>query len=174
MTSDRDNSPASSQSSLSRSPSPAGRAHDGLPPRLPPRAGTVHLTPYSQPPPPYSEFAQEHHSQPLTHSWSSQDPRSSSTQSLVPVDSNRDGRRTLLLIYIHGFMGNESSFRSFPAHVHNLVTVTLAETHVVHTKIYPRYKSRRAIEYARDDFSNWYLFPMERSNCRDESDIINI
>ncbi|TKA69169.1 hypothetical protein B0A49_04614 [Cryomyces minteri] len=33
--------------------------------------------------------------------------------------------------------------------------VTLAETHVVHTKIYPKYKSRRAIEFARDDFSKW-------------------
>jgi hypothetical protein len=25
----------------------------------------------------------------------------------------------------------------------------------VHTKIYPRYKSRRPIEFARDDFSKW-------------------
>ena len=152
-------SPTSSQSSLSRSrsPSPSSRSQeDGFVPPLPPRARTIHLTPYSQPPPPpYAEHTTEHHSQPLTHSWSSQDPRSSSTQSLVPAESTRDGRRTLLLIYIHGFMGNESSFQSFPAHVHNLVTVTLADTHVVHTKIYPRYKSRRAIEYARDDFSNW-------------------
>lgn len=157
MASRQQYTPTSSQSSLSRSrsPSPLSRSHDGWAPQLPPRAGTIHLTPYSKPPPPYSENPPEHHSQPLTHTWSSQDPRSSSTQSLVPTDSARDGRRTLLLIYIHGFMGNESSFRSFPAHVHNLVTVTLAETHVVHTKIYPRYKSRRAIEYARDDFSNW-------------------
>ncbi len=155
MASEQGHSPASSQSSLSRSPSPSGRPQDGFAPRLPPRAGTVHLTPYSQPPPPYSETAQEHHSRPLTRSWSSQDPRSSSTQSLVPAESARDGRRILLLIYIHGFLGNETSFQSFPAHVHNLVTITLADTHVVHTKIYPRYKSKRAIEFARDDFSNW-------------------
>lgn len=57
-------------------------------------------------------------------------------------------------------MGNETSFRSFPAHVHNLVTVTLAESHVVHTKIYPRYRSRNALERARDDFSTW-LAPHE-------------
>lgn len=85
----------------------------------------------------------------------STDPRSSSMHSLVPSESSRDGRRTLLLIYIHGFMGNETSFQSFPAHVHNLLAMTLAETHVVHTKIYPKYKSRRAIEFARDDFSDW-------------------
>ncbi len=60
------------------------------------------------------------------------------------------------MIYIHGFMGNETSFGSFPAHVHNVVTAILAETHVVHTKLYPKYKSRKAIEYARDDFSRWW------------------
>jgi hypothetical protein len=87
---------------------------------------------------------------------SSHDPRSSSTQSLVPdptVDSS--SLRRVLLVYLHGFMGNETSFRSFPAHVHNLVTVTLADTHVVHTKLYPRYQSRNSLEIARDNFSNW-------------------
>lgn len=57
-------------------------------------------------------------------------------------------------------MGNETSFKSFPAHVHNLLTVTLSESHVVHSKIYPRYRSRKPIEHARDDFSNW-LTPHE-------------
>lgn len=52
-------------------------------------------------------------------------------------------------------MGNETSFRSFPAHVHHLLTVLLAETHVVHTKLYPRYRSKRNISFARDDFSKW-------------------
>src|SRR5438045_5011817 len=78
----------------------------------PSRADTLHLTPYSLPPPlysPYNEHAERY--------WRSQDPRSSSTQSLIPSESGRDGRRKLLLIYIHGFLGNETSFRSFPAHV---------------------------------------------------------
>lgn len=52
-------------------------------------------------------------------------------------------------------MGNETSFQSFPAHVHNLLTVLMAETHVVHTKVYPRYRSKRKITFARDDFSRW-------------------
>jgi hypothetical protein len=90
----------------------------------------------------------------------SHDPRSSSTQSLVPDPASENrGLRTLLLVYIHGFMGNETSFQSFPAHVHNLVTITLADSHVVHTKIYPRYRSRHALEVARDDFSKWYDMP---------------
>jgi pimeloyl-ACP methyl ester carboxylesterase len=81
-------------------------------------------------------------------------------QSLLPVESVSGLRRTLLLVYVHGFVGNDMSFGSFPAHVHNLLTSYLADTHVVHTKIYPRYKSRKNISYARDDFSNW-LFPHE-------------
>ena len=52
-------------------------------------------------------------------------------------------------------MGNETSFQSFPAHVHNLVAVKLEGSYVLHTKIYPKYKSRKAIEFARDAFSEW-------------------
>lgn len=66
-------------------------------------------------------------------------------------------------------MGNETSFKSFPAHVHNILTISLADTHVVHTKIYPRYQSRKNISFARDAFSNW-LTPHES----DTTDIILI
>jgi hypothetical protein len=121
------------------------------PPPLPPRQVSVPA------PPPYSSD-DARRSKLISEQWRSNDPRSSSTHSLVPSESGRDGRdgrRTLLLVYIHGFMGNETSFQSFPAHVHNLLTITLTETHVVHTKIYPRYKSRKAIDFARDDFSTW-------------------
>lgn len=52
-------------------------------------------------------------------------------------------------------MGNEMSFRNFPAHVHNLLTVLLADSHVVHTKVYPRYRSKKKITVARDDLSKW-------------------
>jgi hypothetical protein len=103
-------------------------------------------------PPPYSLYdinRAEIASEPWTH-----DPRTSPMQSISPSEL-RDGQRTLLLIYIHGFMGNETSFQSLPAHVHNILTMALAESHVVHTKIYPRYKSRKAIEFARDNFSEW-------------------
>ncbi|KIW67882.1 hypothetical protein PV04_07097 [Phialophora macrospora] len=90
------------------------------------------------------------------------DSRASSTQSLHPIESPGDDRRTLLIIYIHGFLGTETSFQSFPTHVHTRLTPALAETHVVYTKIYPRYKSRKNISFARDDFSSW-LAPHESS-----------
>ena len=106
--------------------------------------------PESQPgdvPPSYGEIVKE------TGCLNTRDPRSSSTESLAPEVNSE--KRTLLLIYIHGFAGNETSFQSFPAHVHNLACSLLSESHVVHTKIYPRYKSRKAIEFSRNDFSNW-------------------
>ncbi|KAI2473849.1 hypothetical protein F4781DRAFT_6059 [Annulohypoxylon bovei var. microspora] len=90
------------------------------------------------------------------------DPRSSSSQSLIPspTEQNDSGRRTLLVIYIHGFMGNDSSFQSFPAHVHRYLKLALVDTHVIHTKIYPRYKTYKTINVARDNFSRW-LAPHE-------------
>ncbi|PWY74805.1 hypothetical protein BO83DRAFT_443831 [Aspergillus eucalypticola CBS 122712] len=56
-----------------------------------------------------------------------------------------EGKRRLLLIYIHSFLGSEESFCNFPREVHNLLKVSLAQTHVTYTKIYPRYKSRGPI-----------------------------
>jgi pimeloyl-ACP methyl ester carboxylesterase len=102
--------------------------------------------------------------------WLSADPRTASTQSLTPSDVDPEPglahapgfspelpsrRRTLLIVYIHGFYGNAQSFRSFPAHVHGFLKTLLSETHVIHSKIYPRYKCYRAIEVARDNFSAW-------------------
>lgn len=89
--------------------------------------------------------------------WGSRCFRSTSTLSLDSAESRENARRRLLLVYIHGFMGAEASFQEFPAHVHNLVTTALAESHVVYSKVYPRYKSRRAIDIACEDFCKWYV-----------------
>ncbi|GAW17357.1 hypothetical protein ANO14919_068140 [Xylariales sp. No.14919] len=90
------------------------------------------------------------------------DPRTSSTQSLTPSlpPYEEIERRKLLVIYIHGFMGNDTSFQSFPAHVHRYLKLALSDSHVVHSKIYPRYKTYKSIEIARDNFSIW-LEPLE-------------
>ena len=124
-----------------------------LPPRQPSTTESLHIA--SNAPPPYSSIT-AHPSTSTGIPWTTRDPRSTSQESLTPSTSSpQRSRRKLLLIFIHGFMGNETSFQSFPAHVHHLVTVLLAETHVVHTKVYPRYRSKRAITFARDDFSKW-------------------
>lgn len=134
----------------------------GGPPPLPPRqaSGANHLLTDDfeeddLPPPSYESVAFESYGDGYP-SLAQNDPRSRSTQSLVPSPSDEQGdRRKLLLIFIHGFMGNETSFQSFPAHVHSLVAALLSETHTVHTKIYPRYRSKKKIDFARDDFSRW-------------------
>jgi pimeloyl-ACP methyl ester carboxylesterase len=89
------------------------------------------------------------------NSFDDQDPRTSSTQSLAPSEHGESRRRKLLLVYIHGFMGNDDSFQKFPFHVHQFLKYRLRDTHAVHTKVYPRYKTYRAIEVARDNFSKW-------------------
>ena len=124
-------------------------------PPLPPRPNQNPINTLLEPPPAHGRGRTSYQSQQFNQPFFLQDPRSTSTQSLVPVAEPSSGRRTLLLIYLHGFLGGEASFHSFPAHVHNLVTVAVAKTHVVHTKIYPRYRSRKAIERARDEFSGW-------------------
>lgn len=53
-------------------------------------------------------------------------------------------------------MGSEASFHDLPAHIHELLTGILAESHVVYTRIYPRYKSHGELRTAVEQFSNWY------------------
>ncbi|ELR06642.1 hypothetical protein VC83_05302 [Pseudogymnoascus destructans] len=134
----------------------AGSSRPRVPPPLPPRKPSTQVAV----PPPYSLYDFER-AELASETWV-HDPRTSPMESISPSEL-REGQRTLLLIYIHGFMGNETSFQSLPAHVHNILTVALAESHVVHTKIYPRYKSRNSIEAARDNFSDW-LGPHENAN----------
>ncbi|KAK6510560.1 hypothetical protein TWF506_009665 [Arthrobotrys conoides] len=100
---------------------------------------------------------------PYLHPYQSpNDPRSSSTASLLPppsaVEAIRSGEsnlRTLLCVFIHGFVGDETSFRGFPAHFHELLTILVQDTHVVHTKVYPKFKTRDKISIAVDNFSRW-------------------
>ena len=81
--------------------------------------------------------------------------------------TTRHLRRRLLVVYIHGFMGDTTSFRSFPAHVHGYLSQRLSDTHVVHTKIYPRYKTYRKLRFAAAEFSRW-LEP----NVDDNTDVV--
>ncbi|KAJ5884930.1 hypothetical protein N7495_009440 [Penicillium taxi] len=91
----------------------------------------------------------------------------SQTSLSLPRPNVQATNRRLLLIYIHGFMGSEASFHDLPAHVHDLLTELLSESHAVYTRIYPRYKSHGDLSVAVDQFSAW-LSPHEA----DDLDII--
>ncbi|KAG6009945.1 hypothetical protein E4U21_000716 [Claviceps maximensis] len=93
----------------------------------------------------------------------SSDPRTPSIQSPAPCISESGTRRRLLVVYIHGFYGNDQSFQSFPAHVHACLNMLLSNSHAIHSKIYPRYKTYRALEVACNNFSAW-LEPHESPN----------
>lgn len=124
------------------------------PPALPPRKGDNAAPPEYDAPPSYESTLEE--TSYFQNSRGEHDPRSLSTDSLVPqTPADGSTRRRLLLIYIHGFMGSELSFQHFPAHVHHYVSSLVADTHTVHTKMYPRYRSKKHINFARDDFSAW-------------------
>ncbi|KAJ5112221.1 hypothetical protein N7532_000266 [Penicillium argentinense] len=73
----------------------------------------------------------------------------------LSLPAGAENKRRLLLIYIHGFMGSEASFQDLPAHVHELLSGLLGESHVVYTRIYPRYKSHGEIQSAVEQFSAW-------------------
>jgi len=141
------------------------------PPALPPRGPreeaeeTLHLAGSSTEdfyPPTYDKSQTDSLLGSSAQNRSIHDGADESPSTLLPQESG-DGRRKLLLIYIHGFVGNETSFAEFPAHVHTIATERLAETHVVYSKVYPRYKTRDSIEFVRDQFSKW-LGPHESAN----------
>ncbi|KAL8914365.1 MAG: hypothetical protein Q9171_000995 [Xanthocarpia ochracea] len=98
----------------------------------------------SELPPPYTE------DEPST---SKAVPALPSRQSAAVGPSNNDSRKKLLLIYIHGFTGNETSFQRFPTDVHDLISKQLVATYTVQSIVYPKYKSRKKIDFARDEFS---------------------
>ena len=73
----------------------------------------------------------------------------------VAHPSTHDGERKVLLVYVHGFMGNETSFQGFPRDVHDASCQRLDGICTVHSLIYPKYKSRKKIEFARDELIGW-------------------
>ncbi|KAL7272263.1 hypothetical protein RUND412_004939 [Rhizina undulata] len=132
-----------------------------LPPRNPTTRSVEQFSQHRQPPQSYFSPSSDR------SNFFYDDPRTSSQASLPPAQAIADPssvhrKRTLMLIYIHGFMGDETSFQSFPVHVHNLLTVTLGsedendtEGYLVHTKVYPKFKTRHNISVATEKFSVW-------------------
>lgn len=107
------------------------------------------------PPPVYDELDSSHLAPPSHGIGQSRFFRSTASLALDPT-AGGDEKRRLLLIYVHGFMGSEESFQNFPKHLHDLLTISLSDSHVIYTKVYPRYKTRGPIHVARDQFSQWY------------------
>ncbi|KAL8790308.1 MAG: hypothetical protein Q9213_000660 [Squamulea squamosa] len=122
------------------------------------RRASTELTAATELPPPYTEEER---------STSKVSPVLPPQPSATAILSSNSSRRKLLLIYVHGFTGNETSFQRFPTDVHDLTSKGLAEGYTVQSIVYPKYKSRKKIDFARDEFSSWL-----REYETDETDII--
>ncbi|RPA81387.1 hypothetical protein BJ508DRAFT_414822 [Ascobolus immersus RN42] len=72
-----------------------------------------------------------------------------------PIPSPGLNRRTLLLVYVHGFMGSNVSFQNFPQHLQHILSVKLQDVRDVQTKIYPTFKTKDKIDVAVEGISRW-------------------
>ncbi|KAL2828421.1 hypothetical protein BDW59DRAFT_49217 [Aspergillus cavernicola] len=63
-------------------------------------------------------------------------------------------RKTLLLVFIHGFKGGDNTFDSFPQHVQALLTRKLSAINVA-TVVYPRYETRGSLQESVSAFREW-------------------
>ncbi|RMZ85650.1 hypothetical protein DV737_g639, partial [Chaetothyriales sp. CBS 132003] len=63
-------------------------------------------------------------------------------------------RKTLLLVYIHGFHGGDDTFAAFPAHLSGLVSRALPNIDVL-TEVYPRFKTRGELGECVARFREW-------------------
>ncbi|KAI1073730.1 hypothetical protein F5B20DRAFT_597285 [Whalleya microplaca] len=63
-------------------------------------------------------------------------------------------RRTLLLCFIHGFKGNDDTFRNFPRDLQNCVASKLPDQNV-ESIVYPKYETKGELEQCCTSFLSW-------------------
>lgn len=63
-------------------------------------------------------------------------------------------RKTLLLVFIHGFKGSDNTFGQFPSDLRNLVSSAIPEIDV-HSIQYPRYETRGDLRECVARFKEW-------------------
>ncbi|KAK9764550.1 hypothetical protein K7432_007849 [Basidiobolus ranarum] len=62
----------------------------------------------------------------------------------------------LLLVFVHGFKGDEKTFQDFPERLRAVLTNTLAATDV-DVAIYPRYETRGDLKTAANNLCSWLI-----------------
>ncbi|KAF8663438.1 hypothetical protein AX16_001008 [Volvariella volvacea WC 439] len=62
--------------------------------------------------------------------------------------------QTLVIVYVHGFKGNEESFYQFPAQLERDLRRAIPRISVI-SKIFPEYETRGDIQFAVQQFTNW-------------------
>ncbi|KAK5006033.1 hypothetical protein LTR28_006976 [Elasticomyces elasticus] len=65
-------------------------------------------------------------------------------------------KKTLLLVFIHGFKGGENTFATFPEHIRVLLSHALPKLSVV-SLVYPRFETRGHLDECVGQFKEWYV-----------------
>ena len=64
-------------------------------------------------------------------------------------------KKTLLLVFLHGFKGSDHTFRNFPTDLRALLAHTLSDIDVVSIQ-YPQYETRGDLKECVSKFKEWY------------------
>lgn len=65
-------------------------------------------------------------------------------------------RKTLLLVFLHGFKGGDDTFEKFPEHLRVLIADILPKINVL-SVVYPRYETRGELNDCVARFKEWYV-----------------
>lgn len=63
-------------------------------------------------------------------------------------------KKTLLLVFIHGFKGGDDTFTSFPGHLAQLLRHALPKVRVIQLT-YPKYETRGDLHDCVSRFKEW-------------------
>ncbi|KAI7888796.1 uncharacterized protein EV154DRAFT_425029 [Mucor mucedo] len=69
------------------------------------------------------------------------------------MSNERDNLDKLLLVFVHGFRGSDTSFKDFPNRLQTILTNTVKAD--VNAIVYPSYKTAGDLRVAVDNFSTW-------------------
>ncbi|KAI8068189.1 uncharacterized protein B0P05DRAFT_475110 [Gilbertella persicaria] len=69
------------------------------------------------------------------------------------ANKQTDNLDRLLLVFVHGFRGTDTSFKDFPNRLQTILTNTVKAD--VEAVIYPSYKTAGELSVAVENFSNW-------------------
>lgn len=65
-------------------------------------------------------------------------------------------QKTILLVFIHGFKGNDHTFQNFPQDLRALIAHTLPQLNVV-SIVYPQYETKGDLKECVARFKEWYV-----------------
>jgi hypothetical protein len=63
-------------------------------------------------------------------------------------------RRSLLLVFIHGFKGSDTTFRGFPQDLQAVLSHSLSHLRVLHA-VYPSFETRGDLGLCVANFKEW-------------------